>query len=120
MTSKRGPVGAAVAGSAGLVALGYGLTLRFSIENTEEALAAEARGGWWLLVAALLLLAAAAAARWSGAPWWTAALIVVPVFLGVLPALLLPGDIVPFGTALLSAPFAVAGMAATGRPAPPG
>ncbi|WP_173069733.1 hypothetical protein [Phytohabitans houttuyneae] len=108
--------GAAVAvsvGIAGLVAVGYGLILRFHIENTDEAIADEARGGLWLLAAAGLLTLAATAAGVARAPWWAVTLIPIPIVAGILPALLLPANILPFGTAMLSVPATLTGLITT-------
>jgi hypothetical protein len=110
---SAGAAVAVVAALAGLAALGNGLSLRFHIENTSEAIAEEARGGRWVLAAAGLLLIAAGAARWAHVPWWPVALITAPVFFGSVPALLLPGNIIPFGTALLAALLTATGLIAT-------
>jgi multidrug efflux pump subunit AcrB len=93
--------------------LGEGLNLRFHIENTSEAMADEARGSLWLLGSAMLLAGAAGASLWSKAPRWFAVLIALPVIVGILPALLMPGNIIPFGTAVLSGLVAVVGLTAT-------
>lgn len=93
---------ATVATVSGLAVLAQGLSLRFHIENTDEAMAESARGGLWLLGSACLLGAGMALARWAGAPWSLAVVLGLPIVAGVLPALLLPGNILPFGTALVS------------------
>lgn len=95
-------LGAAVVSLGGLAVLAQGFSLRFHIENTEEAMADSTRGGFWLLGSACLLGAGMGLARWSGALWSLAAVLGLPVVAGVVPALLLPGNIIPFGTALVS------------------
>ncbi|MFC0027974.1 hypothetical protein ACFFMM_00350 [Micromonospora chaiyaphumensis] len=90
-----------------------GMNLRFHIENTSEAMADEAHGTLWLLGSAVLFAGAASLALWSRAPRWSAGLIGLPLIAGILPALLLPGNIIPFGTALLSGLVAVVGLTAT-------
>jgi hypothetical protein len=100
------------AGAVGLVLLTAGMGMRFHIENTVEAVAEETRGGRWLLLAAALFAAAAGAAAGSRAPRWAVVLVALPVVAGIAPALLLPGNIIPFGTALLSGIAAVVGLVA--------
>ncbi|GAA3943201.1 hypothetical protein [Actinoplanes auranticolor] len=110
------PAGAAVAviaASVGLVALGAGMSLRFHISNTSEALAEQTRGGLLLLTAAVLLLGAGGLARWARVPWWPVLLIPAPVVSAAIPALVLPGNILPFGTALLGGLLTVTGLIAT-------
>ena len=103
---------AAVLALVGLTALGAGLNLRFHIENTNEAIAEETRGGYWLLAAAVALLAAAAMVRHAHVPWWPAVLVATPVAVGVVPALLLPGNILPFGSALIGGLAVIVGLIA--------
>jgi cytochrome c oxidase assembly factor CtaG len=105
-------VAACAAGAAGLILLAAGVSLRFHVENTAASAAAEERGALWLLGSTALLAAAAGTSHWSGAPLWATALICFPVLAGVAPALLLPGNILPFGSALVSGLVAVVGLTA--------
>lgn len=102
-----------VASVGGLAALAQGLGMRFHIENTDEALAEASRGGVWLLGSTCLLGGAVALARWSGAPWTVASLIGLPIVAGVVPAFVLPGNIIPFGTALVSGAVCLGAVIAT-------
>ena len=93
-----------------MAALVGGMQLRFHVENTDAALAEESQGGLLLIGSAVLFLGAAVAAWWPGGTRWTALAIALPVVLGIIPALLLPGNIIPFGTALVSGIAAIVGL----------
>lgn len=104
---------AVVATAVATAVLVQGMGLRFHIENTDEALAAERQGGLWLVGSMALYAVAAAASVWADAPRWAPIAIASPIIAGVIPALLLPGNIIPFATALVSACAAGIGAIAT-------
>ena len=75
-------------------------------------MADEGQGAVLLLGSAGLFAAAVGSARWSHAPGWAQVLVGTPV-VGVMPMLLLAGNILPFAVALVCGFAAVAGLVAT-------